>query len=870
MSLTLAAVLFLQAGAPPWWSREPLAPAKPLPAGAHPVDSFLLQRLAREGLKPARETDRLTLYRRLSFDLTGLPPAPEAARAFAADTRPDALERAISRLLESPSHGERMARLWLDVAHYGDTHGYDKDKLRPNAWPYRDWLIRAFNADIPYPEFVMMQLAGDKFPGAGPGGIEALGFLAAGPWDFIGHAEVPESKIDGQIARHLDRDDFITTVCNTFLGITVQCAQCHDHKFDPVTQRDYYRLQAVFAAIDRADKRYYPDPKTEMAAAAAEKALESARAKRESLAGRELALLGPRAKEWTDAIARLSKPAAGADPRSGWHSGIHPGPKHAEWVEVDLGEARDIASVVLHPCHDDYNGIGAGFGFPVRYELTVSDNPDHAAPRPLAVRTGADVANPGLAPVPHEAKAKGRFVRLTVSSLAHRSKDYIAAVAEMRVLDPAGANLAKGRPVRASSSIEAKPRWARENLTDGVWAGNDSNRKGDITELAAKLAKLRETRLPKEFQNEVAEADSALSRARAAVDALPKPSVVYAGTVHNGTGAFKGTGPDGGKPRTIHILKRGNIKQPGEEVGPGGIASLAHAPAEFNIPAQADEGERRLALARWIAHKDNPLFWRVIVNRVWRWHFGRGLADTPNDLGRMGEVPEHRELLDHLAAWFRDNGGSFRKLHMLLLTSAAYRRAATDDPAARAKDPDNRLLWRGNRRKLDAESLRDAMLAVSGTLDSTMFGPPFMDFVITHPAHSPHYEYDLFDQADKKARRRSVYRFIVRSQQQPFMTVLDCADPSQLVDRRNETISPLQALALLNNDFVLVMSRELAARVERESPGAAGRVARAVELALGRPATATESAALEEHAGRHGLASACRVIFNLNAFAFAD
>jgi hypothetical protein len=207
---------------------------------------------------------------------------------------------------------------------------------------------------------------------------------------------------------------------------------------------------------------------------------------------------------------------------------------------------------------------------------------------------------------------------------------------------------------------------------------------------------------------------------------------------------------------------------------------------------------------------------------------------------------------------------------MLLLTSAAYRRAATDDPEARAKDPDNRLLWRGNRRKLDAESLRDAMLAVSGTLDSTMFGPPFMDFVITHPAHSPHYEYDLFDQADKKARRRSVYRFIVRSQQQPFMTVLDCADPSQLVDRRNETISPLQALALLNNDFVLVMSRELAARVEGESPVAAGRVARAVELALGRPATATESAALEEHARRHGLASACRVIFNMNAFAFAD
>jgi hypothetical protein len=218
----------------------------------------------------------------------------------------------------------------------------------------------------------------------------------------------------------------------------------------------------------------------------------------------------------------------------------------------------------------------------------------------------------------------------------------------------------------------------------------------------------------------------------------------------------------------------------------------------------------------------------------------------------------------------RDQGGSLHALHKLLLTSTAYRRAATNNQEAFKKDPDNRLWWRCNRRKLDAEALRDAMLATSGTLDTTMFGPPFQDFVITHPEHSPHYEYDKFDPASMKARRRSVYRFIVRSQQQPFMTVLDCADPSLLVDRRNETNSPLQALALLNNDFVLVMARDFATRVDKEGGSTEARIQRALLLALGRPGSPDEIRELSAYATRHGMPAACRVIFNTNAFAFVD
>ncbi|MEO6787322.1 MAG: DUF1549 domain-containing protein, partial [Chthoniobacteraceae bacterium] len=227
----------------------------------NPIDAFISAKLAENGLATSPEADPRTLCRRLYFDLTGLPPTPEEISAFAADKSPDAYEHLVDKLLASPRHGECWARHWLDVVHYGDTHGYDKDKPRPNAWPYRDYVIRAFNDDKPYARFVQEQIAGDVlFPGTRDG-IEALGFIAAGPWDYIGHAEVPETKVDGKIARHLDRDDMVANTIGTFCSATVHCAQCHNHKFDPITQEDYYSLQAVFAALDRTDRKYYADDK---------------------------------------------------------------------------------------------------------------------------------------------------------------------------------------------------------------------------------------------------------------------------------------------------------------------------------------------------------------------------------------------------------------------------------------------------------------------------------------------------------------------------------------------------------------------------------------------------------------------------------
>ena len=327
----------------------------------------------------------------------------------------------------------------------------------------------------------------------------------------------------------------------------------------------------------------------------------------------------------------------------------------------------------------------------------------------------------------------------------------------------------------------------------------------------------------------------------------------------------------GGKPRPIHVLSRGNVNSPTREVGPGTLSLVEALAARFDLPTEHAEGDRRAALARWLVDPANPLTWRSIVNRVWHYHFGRGLVVTPGDFGRMGAAPTHPALLDWLAAEFRDGGGSLKSLHRLIVTSATYRQVSDARLDAAALDVDATLLWRQHRRRLEAEAVRDAVLATAGTLDLAMGGPGWQDFTIEHPQHSPHYRYDLADPEDRATWRRGVYRFVVRSQTQPFMTCLDCADPSMRVERRNESISAPQALALLNNGFMLVQARRFAERVAREA-GAdpAAQVERAFGLALGRPPAVEERETLVAIVAAHGLANACRTILNLNEFAFTD
>lgn len=881
-----------------WWAFRPLeSPPVPEidPASGYriagPIDAFVAAKLIENGLPQSPRATPRTLIRRLSFDLLGLPPTPTEIDRFLAECEAEtgsretigvaAWSRLVDRTLASPRYGERWGRHWLDVVHYGDSHGYDKDQPRPNAWPYRDWVVRAFDEDKPWRRFVEEQIAGDVlYPGTRDG-VEALGFLAAGPWDLISHAEVSEDKIDGKIARHLDRDDMVATAVQSFASLTVQCAQCHDHKLDPITQEDYYSLQAVFAAIDRTDKSYDLLPET----AARRKTLlvDKARheAARQEIAAAVRQIAGPARIDELDAqIAATKSGKTGGNARAefGWHSQIVERDDLAKWVQVDLGAPVELDSVALFPCYDDFAGIGAGFGFPVRFKVEASDDPEFAAGViTVADRTTADVPDQGTKP--HRFDAAGvaaRYLRITATKLAPRQNDFIFSLAEVEALDASGKNVAAGATVTSLDSIEAPPRWGRTNLTDGIKPTLAPG--SDATELAAQreesLAEALATSA--ELRNRSASVEAALTKIEQDLKSLPAQRIVYAGTVHHGSGAFRGTGPDGGKPRPIHVLRRGDVRQPAEEVGPGAVEAVSSLPARFDISRDAEEGVRRAALAEWLSHPEQGIAWRSAANRIWGYRFGRALVDTPSDFGHGGSQPTHPELLDWLACELRDRQ-SIKDLQRQIALSETYLQESSPDlvPSTGAVDPaaidaENRYLWRMNRRKLEAEALRDTMLAVAGTLDLRRGGPPFKEFVVEKPEHSPHYRYDLADPADPERRRRSVYRFLVRSQPEPFMAALDCADPSIQTAKRNESVTPLQALALLNDGTTAVAAEAFAARLLSAGGTLEDQIDRATVEALGREPSVEERTALVDYARTHCLPNLARLLFNLNEFAFAD
>ena len=443
------------------------------------------------------------------------------------------------------------------------------------------------------------------------------------------------------------------------------------------------------------------------------------------------------------------------------------------------------------------------------------------------------------------------------------------ALAELEVFDATGKNLALKSKVSSPDSIEAPVRWRRINLTDGNFPiATDvkaisalQKAQAERQRIAAKLQTPERQARRKKLQGQVAVATKEL-------DSIPAGQMVYAAaTDFKLQGNFK---PTQGKPRTIKVLHRGNIQEPRGDVRPGTLPIFKDENFEFKLPTDHPESARRSALAKWITRKDNPLTWRSIANRIWLWHFGQGIVETPNDFGRMGLLPSHPELLDWLAVEFRDSGGSFKHLHKLIVTSATYRQTSTINNEFAEIDSNNRYLWRMNRRRLEAEELRDAILATSGALNKKMGGPGFYLFALEKTAHSPHYEYYKFDPADTKSHRRSVYRFIVRSQPDPFMTTLDCADSSQSTPQRDETLTALQALSLLNNKFTLHMAGRFAKRLEKESKTLKGRIRRAHQLTTGRPPTAKEMVALNAYAQKHGLQNLCRVLFNLSEFTYVD
>jgi len=909
-----------------WWSLRPLPAADPAliaafddapPLGArayrpprsqsaeadggtdvqpapHPVDAFLDAALAERGIAPQPRSEPAVLARRLAYDLTGLPPTPEEVDSFVAASALDpegAWSALVDRLLDSPAFGEKFAQHWLDVARYADTHGYDKDKLREHAWPYRDYVIRSFREDKPLARFVEEQVAGDALYPGEPDGVLGLGFLAAGPWDYISHQEVGEGKLDGRIAKHLDRDEMVSAVFNAFQSVTVQCAQCHHHKFDPVRMEDYYRLHAVFAAVDRADRVYDglpPEQERERKAVLA--GIAELQAEREGLDADLRRLVEARASGIDRRLAELRETHGPGSQGAayGYHSAITRDEDEEKWVQLDLGESREIAEIRIVPAYDDYNGIGAGFGFPRRFRIEVSDDPGFVEGRRILLDAG-DADQPARGTRPLAVPGDGRpfrVLRFTATKLAERKDDYILALGEIELIAPDGeSNLAPGTELSAKDSIEQAVRWRLANLVDGA-----THRELDEPAALAEYHELQEQRAAIEAEIRTPENDARLAEIAEALKALneklaafPEGALVYAAaTDFSSSGRFR---PTGGAPRPVHLLHRGDLTAPGEAMHPGAPALWPGASEEFPRDAEGRigsiEGEAggRAALARTLVDPENPLLWRSFANRVWQWTFGEPIAGTPNDFGRGGLSPTHPELLDFLAASLRDDPEqSVKRLVRRLVTSEAYRRASDHCEEAALADAGNALYWRTHRRRLSAEEFRDSLLAVSGALDQAsmggmgkMGGPGFRDFVLERPQHSPTYRYDLHDPDDPAGHRRSVYRFVVRSQPQPMLTTLDCADPSMSVPARDESTTALQALTQWNHPFVEAMSRRFAQRLGAESADdPAALVERACRLALGRAPEEEEAAILQEHLESHGPESLARVVFNLNAFLYVD
>ncbi len=862
-----------------WWSLHPLAKSKAPDIAAedeawcrNDIDRFIIAKLREKKLSPSPEADARTLGRRLYYDLTGLPPTPDQMQKFlqASATHPNsAFEKLVDELLDSQRYGEHWARHWLDVVRYGDTHGYDKDKLRLNAWPYRDYVIRSFNDDKPYARFVEEQIAGDVLWPGNPDGVIATGFIAAGPWDYIAHVEVGEGKVDGRIAKNMDRDDMVTATFNTFMSITIQCARCHDHKFDPVSMEDYYRTQAVFAAVDRANRVYGLDP-------AIQNQRESLSAKLSTLKSEQIAL-GKK-------ISQLANPKLGKietrlkelkaigqrtvkAPEYGFHSQIAKSPDAEKWVQIDLGTAVSLKAIELIGCHDEYAGIGAGFGFPKRFRIEASNDPDFkTGVQKIADKSESDYPFPGVLPqsFPIAGKEKARYIRVTATRLAERKNDYIFALAELRTLDSTGENLALGKTVTSLGSIQAAPRWRRSNLVDDKFPHpeNEAAMK-ELTSLENERRQILKTVIKPAVQKKRTEFAASIKKTEIQLKALPEGKLVYAAAAaFKPQGQFKATK---GTPRPIYFLTRGDIRSVGPEMTPGAPPLWNDSPSEFKLAINHTEGDRRATLARYLTHKKNPLTWRSIVNRTWLYHFGRGIVDSPGDFGRMGAAPSHLDLLDWLTIEFRDKQ-SLKALHRQIVTSSTWRQASANDSAKAAIDSDNQFYWRSQRHKLTAEELRDAALAVSGLLNMKMGGPGFQDFVLEKNQHSPHYEYQKYDPENPASHRRSIYRFIPRSRTQPFLTTLDCADPSQSVAKRDETTTALQALTLLNNPFMGTMSKHFAKRIEKQTDP----ITTAFQLAMNRTPSANEKSTLQKYATQHGWANTCRLILNLNEFTYVD
>ncbi len=864
-----------------WWSlQEVVRPAVPeLPPGEtsswprNEIDRFIIEGLHKRSLAPTPEADRRTLIRRLSFDLLGLPPTPEEIDAFEKDTSADAYERLVERLLASPHYGVRWARHWLDVVRFGESNGFEFDELRSAAWPYRDWVVDALNDDLPYDEFARLQIAGDVLRPNDLDATIATGFLVAGAYDSVGQSQ--QSAAMRAVVRQDELEDLVGVVGQTFLGMTVQCARCHDHKFDPIRQTEYYQLVAALSGVRHGER-----PLTACTASGDRaQQLQTVNEKRASLAAELESLTAPVRERL--AAERAAKPVdlhpvmemdfrGGTPPSVTLHGGAECTSRGLELngesgfattssIDRELREKTLAAWVRL----DDHRQRGGGAISLQTLDGNAFDAIVYAELEPRRWMAGSEAfvrTKSFNAHDEEEAEERAVFVCITYAEdgtvrCYRDGKPYGEPFSSgaLRTFAAGESQLVFGlrhSPVGAGKMlggvIERAALYDRALAPDEVAAAlNSGPTDAEVREALSEPDRARLDALGAEL----AAADASIT--------LLHPPVVYADKPQ--------------EPELTHVLARGDPALVRDVVTPRGVQSLASVSADWGLAADAPEAQRRERLARWITDPRNPLFARVMVNRVWHYHFGVGLVDTPNDFGFNGGRPSNQPLLDWLAAEFAARGYRLKDLHRLIVNSSAYRQGWRHDAQATAVDADNRLLWRASPRRLEAEAVRDAMLSVAGRLDDRLGGPGFADMKMSVAPGTAAHLYAPDDPTRAEFRRRTLYRIWARSGRSAMLDVLDCPDPSATSPKRAVTTTPLQALSLLNNAFALHLADEFAARIARDA-GAdpAEQVRRAYRLAFGRPPTEEEISAATDVIRTHGGAALTRAILNSNEFLYVD
>jgi hypothetical protein len=744
----------------------------------NPIDNFILAKLDAASLAPAPTANKRTLARRVYFDLLGVPPSPDEMNAWLADDAPDAYEKLVDKLLADPRYGERWGRHWLDLARYGETSGLEGDGGIGNVWRYRDWVINAFNSNMPYDKFVLLQLAGgdehsktrnnyqpDKQ------GLVATAFLRLAPWD--------RSNLVAADVRQNYLSEVTTATASVFLGLTVGCARCHDHKYDPIPQRDFYRLQAFFQTTEPGKAIDVPFKDKEIAARAA-----------------------ARTKEYQAQLA--SSP---------------------EKKELDAFEAELLKKLIAEKSARSKGKPVTAADLKLEVKLpksTVFTDAEKESYLDLledATRTGDAEEKTAL-----EAVEKPMLDKLTTAYAAPGS-DPTARFASLTLDD-----------VRA----EATAKYSGKS----IFTAEEKARHGELT---AKLDVYR----------------NRLARWSTAVTGVTQV-------------AGPPTGPDLAPTR---ILTRGDYRQPGEIVQAGFPSALTGnsepAVIESDRYLQFPTRGWRHTLAKWLTAPENPLTARVFVNRMWQHHFGYGIVRTPSDFGVNGDRPTHPELLDYLAVQFVESGWDIKAMHRLMLLSNTYRQSS-ENPAftKNEKDPDNRLLWRFNRQRLEAEALRDSILAVSGRLSLERGGPSVFPALPADLADFARYGRTgglMWEPAEKDedTRRRSIYIFQRRSLPLPMLSSFDAIPFSESCDRRNVTTTPLQALSMLNGDLTNEEAVFLARRIRNDAGSELpAQIRRLFEIALGRLPDDGEMTAFSKFSG--DLASLCKVILNSNEFSYVD